>query len=208
MIISDICEQKKNPDRANIFVDGEYSFSLDKIDVMRLNLKIGMEVSKDELFRFNTESNLSKARDKAFDMLSRRDYCVKELCEKLEKKDFSHDITEMIVRELKSLGYLDDICYAQKYIEYARMKAHGDKRIRYDLAKKGISSADISAVFENVPKFDINSLCDAIREKYRGVDFSDFKNKQRVMRYFSARGFDFSYIKQAIDLVCESEEGN
>ena len=62
MKITDIDVQKKNKNRLSVFVDGEYSFSLEQIDALMLSLKIGMEITDADIRKYNIESNLGKAR--------------------------------------------------------------------------------------------------------------------------------------------------
>jgi regulatory protein len=62
-----------------------------------------------------------------------------EVREHLEEKGFGQEETDGAVAELTDLGYIDDIRYAEVYIEYAKGKRRGRRRIRLELEEKGIA---------------------------------------------------------------------
>ena len=52
MIITNLKQGVKNPNRVNVFVDGKYSFSLDMAQVVDLGVKVGKEISEEELTEY------------------------------------------------------------------------------------------------------------------------------------------------------------
>lgn len=206
MKITDIDVQKKNKNRVSVFVDGEYSFSLEQIDALRLSLKIGMEITDADIKKYNIESNLGKARAKAGDMLSRRAYCTHEFKTKLLDKGFDNVIVNAVADEFSELGYLNDFEYAKMYIEDARIKLKGDKKIAYELSLKGVSekvARDALYECESVP---LDELAVLINTKYASMDITDYKIKQKITAYLASRGFGFSEINDAIRYAVESRE--
>ena len=59
-IITDIKQAVKNPNRANIFVNGKYRFSLDIFQLTQLNVKIGAKFSEDEILNLEQQSEFGK----------------------------------------------------------------------------------------------------------------------------------------------------
>ena len=206
MKITDIDVQKKNKNRVSVFVDGEYSFSLEKIDALRLSLKIGMEITDADIQKYNIESNLGKARSKAGDMLSRRPYSSHDFKSKLLDKGFDEVIVNSVLEEFSELGYLNDLEYAKMYIEDARLKLKGDKKIMYELSLKGIGeriTREALAECEDVPLEDVAAI---INTKYASMDITDYKIKQKITAYLASRGFSYSDINDAIRCAVESRE--
>ena len=54
--ITDIKQGVKNPNRVNVFVNGKYAFSLDVVQVVDLKIKVGMEISEEELAKYKKAS--------------------------------------------------------------------------------------------------------------------------------------------------------
>ena len=44
--VTDIRQGVKNPNRVNVFIDGDFSFSLDISQVVEYKLKVGSEISE------------------------------------------------------------------------------------------------------------------------------------------------------------------
>ncbi len=206
MKITDIDVQKKNKNRVSVFVDGEYSFSLEQIDALRLSLKIGMEITNEDINKYNIESNLGKARAKAGDMLSRRPYSLHEFKSKLLDKGFDDVIVEAIADEFSDLGYLNDFEYAKMYIEDARCKLKGDKKILYELSLKGIGERIVREALDECESVELDEIAGIINTKYASMDITDYKIKQKITAYLASRGFSFSEINDAIRYAVESRE--
>lgn len=198
MKITDITKQKKNSERVNIFLDNEYAFSLEEVDVLKFKLKIGMSLDEKEIEKLSLESNLSKAMKKAMDMLSRKPVTKKELENKLKDKGYDESVISVAVQELTELGYLNDYDYATLYLDYATEKCYGKKKIVYELTRKGVDPDIIYDVLDIHYKPTVEELSDMIFSKYGSVDCSDLKIKQRIMRFFVSRGFGFDEANDAI----------
>ena len=122
MIITDIKQGVKNPNRVNVFVDGKYAFSLDVAQVVDLKIKVGLEISEEELARFKEASEYGKAYQRALEWVLVRPRSVGELKDYLRRRKR--------IKEAKELK--DDW---QREREAAEMVAKGeDVKIR----KKGL----------------------------------------------------------------------
>lgn len=196
MKITDITPQVHNKQRKSIFVDGKYAFSLDEIDCIKL--KIGDSITKDEIEKLNVESNLSKARSKALDYLSRAPHTKHDLVVKLKQKGYDEEIAHMSVCEIEEMGLVDDREYANLYIEMAKEKFYGPSKVRFELKNHGIDSEIINEIMESFEGNDTNELRALILQKYRGQDFTDIKVKQKAVRYLASRGFSFDAINEAL----------
>ena len=203
MKITDITPQVHNKGRMSIFVDGKYAFSLDEIDCIKL--KIGDKLTKDELQRLNVESNLSKAKSKALDYLSRSPHTKFDIISKLKAKGYDGQIAELLAAELEEMGLIDDREYAVLYVELAKEKCYGPAKIRYELAHHGVPIHIVAEIMEAFDGTGTDELAELLKQKYRGCDFGDIKVKQRAVRYLASRGFDFDKINEAIRHIQDGE---
>lgn len=200
MTVTDVTPQKKNTSRVNVFADGKYLFSMDEVDAVNLGIKKGAELTEDELALCLKYSGVAKAKDKALDIISHKAVTRKMLFDLLLQKGFSaEDITD-VCDELENLGYIDDYAFAQLFMEYAEQKMWGTRKIRYELMQKGVS-ADIAE--DVLSEFELptpEKLAGSIIAKYGASDLSDIKVRQKITRYYAARGFDFDIIKSALSI--------
>lgn len=200
MKITDITPQKHNKNRVSVFVDGEYSFSLENTDMVRLKVKIGNEITDEDILRFNTECNLTKAKNRVMDIINRRLLPKKAVIDDLLKHGFDKDIAKKAVEEFENLGYINDEFFASQYAKDAyEYKKHGKLRIINDLVQKGIEK-DLAK--EILCKLDIDekdNILDILNARFSNLDFSDFKQKNKAIRYLATRGYNISDIINAID---------
>lgn len=203
MKITDITPQVHNKQRKSIFVDGKYAFSLDEIDCIKL--KIGDDITKEQLDNLNIESNLSKAKSKALDYLSRAPHTKHDLGIKLKNKGYDEQIIDLALDELEQMGLIDDMEYATLYMEMAKEKCYGPSKIRYELSHHGVSNDIITEVMEQEGGTDLEQLKELLLTKYRGCDFADIKVKQRAIRYLASRGFNFDIINEAIRKIGDQQ---
>ena len=202
MKITDIKTQVHDETRVSVYVDGAYSFSLSDIDAVKHAVKKGMEISENDLLFFKSLGDNSKAMKAAMDLISRKGVTQKALSDYLLKKGYSKEVCTFVSDELKNLGYIDDFSFALSYAKDAyEYKKHGRMRIETDLRKKGVSNDVIKDVFEEAGiDFSLN-LPDMINEKFKNCDFSDFKVKQKIIRYFAYRGYPISEISSALSKI-------
>ena len=204
MKVTDVTVQKNNKHKVSVFVDNEYAFSLDYADAVLMKIKPGRELSRSELDRCRMESGYAKARDKAFDLLSKKPYSRKELSDKLRKSGYDEAIVYEVSRELESLGYINDSDYAALFLEHGMSKMWGKKKIQYEMKQKGLSDEIINETLSSLCDDDAeDEMTHTILTRYRGEDLTDIKTKARITRYFASRGFDFALIDKAIRKAIE-----
>ena len=151
--ITDIRQGVKNPERVNVFVDDAFSFSLDISQVVEFWLKVGMEISEEELAKFKNASDFGKLYQRALEWVLIRPRSEKELNEYLHKKIYEKKLNknyiDLIIDKLKEKKYVDDRGFAEWYVENRFVKKGvSKKRIQMELMKKGISKDIIDEVLD------------------------------------------------------------
>ena len=201
MKITEVSPQKNNPQRVNVYTDGDYAFSLDEVDALVLGIKPGREITEKELKNCLFESQFGKAKAKALEILSRKSVSKKMLAEELLKKDYDEAVICEVIREFEELGYLDDLNFAMLYIEYAASKLWGEKKIRYELGLKGFYQNTLEDAICASELPGVEEIRELIRQKYSGQDLSDIRVKQKIFRFFAGRGFDFGIVDKALKSI-------
>lgn len=198
MKITDVVPQKRNKNRVSVFVDGEYSFSLDSADALRLGVKIDAEITEKDIEIYNLESNLSKAKEKAFDITARKLVTEKELRQKLCDKGYDKMICDIVIDMMCEYNYIDDYNYCTSFFEHAKSKGWGIMKIRSELRKKGVSDEILSEALEEFEDSPEDRIYEILERRFDADDLKDFKEKQRAVRFFASRGFGFDSINGAI----------
>ena len=194
--ITDMQIQKNNKTRANVYVDGEFSFALEMLTVMKLGLKIGQEVSTEKLNEAIIDSEKSVAFERAIDYLGRGMKTVKQIRDYLTNKAYPTEVVEHVISRLKDYRYLDDTAYAKLYVE-RNLATKGERRLKQELMQKGISTS----VAEQYSATDSEqSLANAqhLAEKYMKNKPCDLKTLQKLQRYLLGRGYGYDTVNAVV----------
>ena len=86
LIITNLRQGVKNPNRVNVFVNSKYALSLDVAQVVDLGVKVGLEISEDELEEFKKASEYVKLYQRTLEWVLVRPRSVRETRDYLSKK--------------------------------------------------------------------------------------------------------------------------
>lgn len=86
MFITNLKPGVKNPNRVNVFVDGKFSFSLDVAQVVDMKLKVGKEISAEDLVEYKKASEFGKLYQRALEWVLVRPRSEKETRDYLYRK--------------------------------------------------------------------------------------------------------------------------
>jgi regulatory protein len=138
MVITAIKQQVKNTERANIFVDNKYSFSLTLDELVRERLKNGLEIDEARLKALKKLSEEGKLRMKALNWVLLRPHSEREFRDYLYRKKADKELIEAFVEEFTGKNYLNDTEFARWWYEQRAGSNRSDRFIRSELMKKGV----------------------------------------------------------------------
>lgn len=108
MRITAITQQKRDPSRYNIFIDGVYAFALPMQDILYFKLKEGQEAAEETIAFIRKNLIYIKAQDTALRFLGYKMRTVQEIRQKLLEKEFAEDVIAQVLAFLEKYGYADD----------------------------------------------------------------------------------------------------
>lgn len=194
--ITDMQIQKNNKSRANVYIDGEFAFGLEMLTVMKLGLKIGKEVTEEQLAQAVFDSEKSVAFERAVNYLSRCMKTCKQLREYLTDKGYTQEVVSNVVDRLKELKYLDDETYARLYVEQNSVNK-GERRLKQELQQKGVPQRIIDKYC--VVQAEVSEdNAERLAEKYMRNKPRDLKTLQKLQRYLLSRGYGFDTVNQIL----------
>jgi regulatory protein len=196
MKISSIKQQVKNPDRASLFVDGKYSFSLGLNELVSEKLKINQEINDSELKRLKQLSVDGKLKGRALEWVLNRPRSARELKDYLYRKKAEPEQTTSLIEEFQTRGYLSDVAFAKWLIDMRRRGGKSDRAIQNELMKKGVSREDIAETLEKDSEQEQALLREVIEKKRR---LSRYKNDEmKLKQYLLRQGFGYDDIKTVL----------
>ena len=207
--ITKIERQQKRKNCYSIFVDGEYSFSVDAEILLQHNLTAGQTVSEKQIEELLEEDELKKVKIQAFRYLANRDHSEKELADKLKKKSFSEPVIRNVITDLKQKHFLNDTAFAEIFARNRLIqKPVGRRQLRFDLLKKGISEAildeKMTAVYEELNESELARWLDEKKMKLLH-NHEPEKAKKKLADFLLRRSFDWEIVRQILE---EHEQNN
>ena len=189
--------QRRNKERVNIYLDGEYAFGLDAIEAARLHK--GQVLSEKEIAALKARDERNRAFDRAVHFLSYRPRSRAEVERYLRGKGIADDAAADVIVRLEQAKYLDDEDFARFWLENReRFRPRGQRALRYELRQKGVSDAIIARVLDDVD--DEAYAWRAVEgrlSRWANLPASEFR--QKVTGFLSRRGFDYGTISLTLD---------
>lgn len=110
--------------------------------------------------------------------------------------EFSSEMLDNIIEELKENGYIDDNIYIEKTVkEYQRLKNLSIRELEYKLLSKGINKKDIENYIynnkEELLEYEINSAKNIFLKKQTIME------KDEIISYLNKKGYLSDSIKLA-----------
>ncbi len=212
MKITNLSSQIRNPDRINISIDGKYRFSLDISQITELGVKVGREVSEEELTILETESLFGKLYSLALNYSFSRPHSVRELRDYLyrktlttkfrtkkgevrERDGYSPALTTRVLKKLQHKGYVDDEKFARWWVENRNQtKGTSLRKLSAELRAKGVNGEIINEVLVSSERNDGNELAKIIAKKR-----AKYPDEQKLIGYLARQGFRYDDIQAALN---------
>jgi len=188
--------------RVNIFIDGEFSFSLSLDLALQHGLKKDSVIDAALLKVLLHEDGDAKATARALYFLGFRQRSENEVRQKLREKEFPDDVIERVLEKLRRNNLICDAKFAETWIENRSLhRPRGARMLQQELRQKGISTETIAAALpdqEEEQTNAISALQKILQSKERAWENLDEKERyQKAMQYLMRRGFNYSICKTA-----------
>jgi regulatory protein len=184
--------QKRNPNRVNIHLDGEYAFGVARI--VAAWLQVGQTLDEKKIAELQAEDARERAMQQAMLYLSYRARSEQEIRQNLSKHEIPDAVIEETLERLRRNGFANDKQFAEAWVENrSTFRPRGSRALALELRQKGIDDTIIESVLEGI---DEETLAyEAGQKKARKLkvqEWSDFRKK--VSDFLARRGFSYSVI--------------
>ncbi len=192
--ITAIKQAVKNPNRANIFINNKYDFSLTIAQLADYKLKVGQIITPFEQKKYHKASQFGKLYQRTLEWVLARPRSVKETKDYLWKKQVEPADSEKIIETLIAKKYLNDLNFTQFYVENRFVKKGiSFKRLRLELMKKGIDAEIVDEVLRQNERSDLSEIQKIIAKKQH-----KYQDEQKLIQYLVRQGFDFELARNSV----------
>jgi regulatory protein len=128
-------------------------------------------------------------RNKAMDLLARREHSEYELRQKLKSRDYDVDAIDAVLQELKQDHLLSDARFAEAYVNHRFNAGVGPLKIRYELRQKGITEVLADEFLEPFSDRWNQLMMQQRVRKYGKTIPADYADRMKQARFLQNRGF-------------------
>ena len=131
----------------------------------------------------------SSIRNKAMDLLARREHSEQELRQKLKTREYDTDAIDEILQVLKEDRLQSDERFTESYVNHRFNAGVGPLKIRYELRQKGVSDRLVDEFLEPLSD-QWDELMTRQRVRKYGVSIpDDYPSRMKQARFLQNRGF-------------------
>lgn len=188
--------QKRNKNRVNVYLDGEFYCGMEALSAVKFGLKTGVEVDTDKLQRSVADSETFSAFNKAVDYLSRAPKTEKQITDYLVRKGYDEQIIDNVRDKLRYYKYIDDERYAEMYVEQ-NSKTKGARRLKQELLAKGISQDKAEQHSTDYASDNYDNAC-RLAQKYMRNKTNDLPTLAKLSRYLLSRGYNYDTVNSVV----------
>lgn len=196
--------QQKNKDRVNVHLDGKFAFGVTLQSALENNLKIGKELSHEEIEALRGKDYLDINFSKLVSFASSRPHSKKEIHLWFRRKHIDENAQKQLFNRLKNVGLVNDEEFAKWWVEQrVHFRSMPQKMLKLELRQKGIKDEIVERVLsERESPSEVELARKVLTKKFRQIPkIKDLKEKRRVYDFLLRRGFGYDAIKKALSLA-------
>jgi regulatory protein len=189
-----------------ICFDGDFAPRVTSASAVKLlGLEPGSTVKPQEILDALARHEPQLARDRALQLIGYRERSRSELTQRLLDNGFPRPVVDTVVARFCEVELVDDRRFASAWVRSRTSAGYGLRRIRRELAEKGVDDEITTAVLDE--ETDGDELSRA-RDSLRGRQPRDPKDRERLVRRLVARGFELRVALDAVGPMPELDEAS
>jgi regulatory protein len=192
--------QKKNPNRVNVYLDGEFAFGLSRI--VAVWLKVDQTLGEDKISALQIQETNEVAYQKALHFISYRPRSENEVRKKLIEKGFDESVVSGVIDRMKENRILGDDQFAHLWVENrSTFRPRSRRMLHYELRQKGVSEETIQLALDTVEDESELAYQAGIRYARRLADLDRETFRKRLAAFLGRRGFSYGTIMPVLNQI-------
>jgi regulatory protein len=192
--------QARDPERANLYLDGRFAFGLSQKVVADAALKTGDVLTAAQVSDLLRREDFERALAQAFNYLSYRPRTEHELRRYLSQKGHAPESVDAALARLAAYHYLDDEVFALNWVENRqRHRPRGPRLLRAELAQKGVDREVADRAIADAGADEHALARDAAERRLgalRAADYAEFGRK--LGGFLTRRGFSSEVVWEVV----------
>lgn len=195
--ITALTVQKRNPNRVNVYLDGEFAFGLARITAAWL--QIGQKLDDEKVAQLQAQDGYEQAYQRALRYLNYRPRTRSEIQHNLQQHGVTEETITSVMERLTQLGLLDDAGFARQWVENrSEFRPRGRRALTFELRQHGVGEETIETALSDLDD-EILAIEAARRFSRRLAGLDELEFRQKMIRRLAQRGFTYEACRSATD---------
>jgi regulatory protein len=201
--ITALVAQKRNKERVNVYLDGEFAFGLAMVEALKL--RKGQSLTDEDITRLKALDEIEVAHERALNFLSYRPRSSEEVRRNLREKQFAEQTIETVIERLERAGLVDDEAFARFWVDNReRFGPRSRRALRYELRQKGVPDTAIQAALADLDEEEAAYRAASARlRRYARADEETFR--KRLGDFLARRGFGYGIVRDVLDRLWQEQ---
>ena len=184
--------QEKNPQRVNIYLDGEFAFGLMRITAAWL--AVGQVLSDEKIAQLQADDARESAHQRALRLLESRPRSEAEIRRNLLSRHIASEVIDDVLARLQQSGLINDEQFARAWVENrTEFRPRSRKALAYEMRQRGLTHEAIDQALSQISPEDEEELayqaaCKQVR-KLKDLEWPKYHLK--LAGFLARRGFNY-----------------
>ncbi len=192
--------QKRNPNRINVYLDGEYAFPVARI--VGAWLQVGQVLSEEKIVALRDQDTREVAYQRALRFLNYRPRSEMEIQRKLAEIGFDESVIAETMERLRNANLISDTRFAREWVENrSAFRPRGRRVLAMELRQKGLADDVIQRALEETVDEEELAYQAAMRKGRRWAELDYAAFRERLSAFLMRRGFSYGTISSLVQRV-------
>ena len=193
--------QTRNPNRVNVYLDGDFAFGLERITAAWL--RIGQVLSDEKIAELRDHDEQEVVYQKALRLLEHRPRAEEEIRRKLKGKGIPEEMIGTILERLRQNNLVNDDQFAQAWVENrSAFRPRSRRALQFEMRQKGVSQPAIEQALANL-QIDEQDLAyqAALKQSRKLSHLEKLDFRRKLSGFLARRGFGYETIAPVVEKI-------
>jgi len=195
--VTAIKQQLKRPDRFSVYLDGKYGFSLSSQQLAGSELASGQILDDDQVALFRQLSEVGKALQAAYNLISYRGRSQKELNDRLGRKGYDETVITAVIDRLVQLKLVDDEDFTRSWVSQTKSATRSRRRLQQELRQKGVEPELVKTQMDEIGEGHDEEAIKTLIE--RRLNKNTAPDRRKLVEYLARQGFSVGLVLKVLN---------
>jgi regulatory protein len=193
--------QKRNRQRVNVYLDGEFALGLARI--VAAWLQVGQEISDEKIAELKSADEKEVFYQQSLKFLNYRPRTESEVRQNLKKHKAPEETISYVMERLNRSGLVNDASFAEAWVENrSQLHPRSRRAISFELQQKGVDRQLIDQAVEKIDDEE-QAYQAALKQSRKLKDLEWQTFRQKLYGFLARRGFNYEVSAPVVTRVWE-----